>query len=199
MLIKKEKGMKRLVLGVMVAGLIAATTSVFAEDMVVAKGKKVAFDYTLTVDKETVETTQGKQPLEYVQGEGMLIPGLEREMEGMKAGDAKTVTVKPEDGYGTVNAQLVREFDKSKLPADMKPEKGMVLEMQDPQGNAYPCTITEVKDKSVMLDFNHPLAGKELTFDVKVVSVQDAPAAPAAAPAASTEAAAPAAEAPAAK
>lgn len=162
-----------LVLGAMAVGLMATTTLVQAEDAVVSKGKKVKFDYTLTVDKEIVETTQGKQPLEYTQGEGMLIPGLEKELEGMKAGETKTVLVKPEDGYGVVNPQLVREFDKTKLPTDMKPAKGMVLEMQDPQGNSYPSMISEVKDKAVMLDFNHPLAGKELSFDVKIVSVTD--------------------------
>ena len=168
--------MKMLVLGAMVAGLIATTTLANADDVVVAKGKKVTFDYTLTVDKQVVETTTGKKPLEFVQGEGMLIPGLEKELAGMKVGDSKTVVVKPEDGYGAVNPQLVREFDKAKLPTDMKPEKGMVLEMQDPQGQAYPCTIAEVKDKTVMLDFNHPLAGKELTFDVKISSITEAPA-----------------------
>ena len=177
------------VAAMMVAGLVFSGAVVQAEDVVVAKGKKVTFDYTLTVNNETVETTQGKKPLEYTQGQGMLIPGLEKELEGMKVGDSKKVVVKPEDGYGTVNPQLVREFDRAKLPADMKPEKGMVLEMQDPQGNPYPCTISEVKDKTVMLDFNHPLAGKELTFDVKIVSIENAPVAAAsqAAPAVTPE------------
>ena len=101
-----------------------------------------------------------------------MIPGLEKEMEGMKVGETKKVVVMPAEGYGEVNSQLVREFDKSKMPADMTPAKGMILEMQDEEGNSYPAMISEVKDKTVMLDFNHPLAGKELTFDVKIVSVE---------------------------
>lgn len=176
--------MRSLVLGAMVLGLVATTSLVQAADVVVAKGKKVKFDYTLTVDNQVVETTEGKQPLEYNHGEAMLISGLEKEMEGMKVGDTKKVAVKPEEGYGAVDPQFVREYEKDKLPTDMKPEKGMVLEMQDPEGNAYPCVISEVKEKTVMLDFNHPLAGKELSFDVKIVGIEDAPvAAPAPAPA----------------
>ena len=149
-----------------------------ATDKVVADGMKVKFDYTLTVGTEQVETTQGKQPLEYVHGKKMLIPGLEKELVGMKAGDAKTITVKAEDAYGPVRPEALREIDKTKLPKDITPKIGMVLEMQDPQGNAYPAVVKEVKDKTFILDFNHPLAGKELKFDVKIVSVDVAPVVP---------------------
>ncbi len=148
----------------------------------IASGMKVKFDYTLTVDKEQVETTQGKQPLEYVHGKNMLIPGLEKELVGLTPGMAKTVIVKPEDGYGPVRPEALREFDKTKFPKDIVPQVGMVLEMQDPKGNPYPAMVKEIKDKVVVLDFNHPLAGKELKFDVKIVSVEpvvEAPAAPA--------------------
>ena len=149
-----------------------------AGDKVIADGMKVKFDYTLTVDKEQVETTQGKQPLEYVHGKKMLIPGLEKELVGMKVGDAKSVVVKAEDAYGPVRPEAVREIDNAKLPKDITPKVGMVLEMQDPQGNAYPAVVKEIKDKTFVLDFNHPLAGKELKFDVKIVSVEVAPAVP---------------------
>jgi FKBP-type peptidyl-prolyl cis-trans isomerase SlyD len=151
-----------------------------AADKVIADGMKVKFDYTLTVGTEQVETTKGKQPLEYVQGTKMLIPGLEKELAGMKAGDTKVVTVKSEDAYGPVRPEALREVEKTKLPKDITPAVGMVLEMQDPQGNAYPAVVKEVKDKTFILDFNHPLAGKELKFDVKIVSVDVAPVVPAA-------------------
>jgi FKBP-type peptidyl-prolyl cis-trans isomerase 2 len=151
-----------------------------AADKVVADGMKVKFDYTLTVGTEQVETTKGKQPLEYVQGTKMLIPGLEKELAGMKAGDTKVVTVKSEDAYGPVRPEALREIEKTKLPKDITPAVGMVLEMQDPEGNAYPAVVKEVKDKTFILDFNHPLAGKELKFDVKIVSVDVAPVVPAA-------------------
>ncbi len=169
---------KLLCVSAFVAVAFLGTGVVHAQN-VIAPGMKVKFDYTLTVDKEEVETTKGKQPLEYVDGKNMLIPGLEKELAGLKPGDTKTVMVKPEDGYGPVRAEAVREFEKSKFPQDITPQVGMVLEMQDPQGNPYPAMVKEVKDKVVMLDFNHPLAGKELKFDVTIVSVEPAPAVPA--------------------
>ncbi len=178
--------MKRTAVAIMmVAGLALSGTFAMAQDAVVTKGKRVKLDYTLTVDQKMVETTEGKQPLEYDQGMNMLIPGLEKALEGMKVGEAKQVVVKPEEAYGQPNPDLVKEFDKAKMPAGMTPEKGLVLEMTDPQGNAYPCTITDIKDKTVVLDFNHPLAGKTLTFDVKIAGIMDTPpqaAVPAAVP-----------------
>jgi FKBP-type peptidyl-prolyl cis-trans isomerase 2 len=156
------------------AGFVFAQTS----DKAVADGMKVKFDYTLTVGTEQVETTKGKEPLEYVHGQKMLIPGLEKELVGMKAGDEKTVIVKSEDAYGPVRPEALREVENTKLPKEITPKVGMVLEMQDPQGNAYPAVVKEVKDKTFVLDFNHPLAGKELKFDVKIVAVDVAPVAP---------------------
>lgn len=138
----------------------------------IADGKKVSFDYTLTVDNQQVESTHGKKPLEYVQGKAMLIPGLEKKLAGMRVGDSKTITVQPEDGYGSIRSEAVREIEKSKIPRDVNPAVGMVLEMQDPQGNSYPAIVKQVKGRTIILDFNHPLAGKRLTFDVKIVSVE---------------------------
>jgi FKBP-type peptidyl-prolyl cis-trans isomerase 2 len=157
---------------VFVAGMVFVAGLSHAEDAVIATGKKVKFDYSLTVDGQVVETTKGKQPLAYTQGQNQLIPGLEKQMAGMKAGEEKSIVVKPEDGYGPVMKEAFREFDKTKLPKDVEPKIGMMLELKDKDGNAYPAVISEVKDKTVMLDFNHPLAGKELKFDVKVVSIE---------------------------
>ncbi len=171
---------KVVLMGALTSACILGAGFVYAQgaDKVVADGMKVKFDYTLTVGTEQVETTQGKQPLEYVHGKKMLIPGLEKELVGMKAGDTKTVTVKSEDAYGPVRPEAVREIENTKLPKDITPKVGMVLEMQDPDGNAYPAVVKEIKDKTFVLDFNHPLAGKELKFDVKIVSVDVAPIVP---------------------
>jgi FKBP-type peptidyl-prolyl cis-trans isomerase 2 len=167
-------------MGMFMGVCVLGTGFVYAQaaDKVVADGMKVKFDYTLMVGTEQVETTQGKQPLEYVHGKKMLIPGLEKELVGMKAGDAKTVMVTAEDAYGPVRPEALREIENEKLPKDITPKVGMVLEMQDPEGNAYPAIVKEVKDKTFVLDFNHPLAGKELKFDVKIVSVEEAPVVP---------------------
>ncbi len=165
--------MGKFVLGLaLVAGFLFTAGWSHADDAVIAAGKKVKFDYTLTVDAQQVETTTGKQPLEYTQGKNQLIPGLEKQLDGMKVGETKSVVVKPDDGYGQVRKDAFREFEKTKLPKDTEPKVGMMLELKDKDGNAYPATISEVKDKTVVLDFNHPLAGKELKFDVKIVSIE---------------------------
>ncbi len=171
---------KVVLMGALTGFCVLGAGFVFAQagDKAVADGMKVKFDYTLTVDKEQVETTKGKEPLEYVHGQNMLIPGLEKELAGMKAGDEKTVVVKSEDAYGPVRPEALREVENTKLPKEITPQVGMVLEMQDPQGNAYPAVVKEVKDKTFVLDFNHPLAGKELKFDVKIVAVDVAPVVP---------------------
>ena len=168
-----ERILMRGLLGLVAAAVILLSTGlVHAEDVLVGPGKKVSFDYTLIVAGENVETTEGKTPLEYNTGRGEIIPGLESALTGMKAGDSKTVVVKPEDGYGLVRQDAFREFDRSKLPKDLVPAVGMVLKMQDESGNSYPAAIAEVTEKTVKLDFNHPLAGKELTFNVKIVAVK---------------------------
>jgi FKBP-type peptidyl-prolyl cis-trans isomerase SlyD len=142
-------------------------------DAKIEKGKKVKMDYTLKVEGQTVETTVGKQPLEYTQGQGMLIPGLERELEGMKVGDQKTVKVEPKDAYGEVNKDAIREFPKTAFPADFKLEIGTVIEIKDEKSQeAAPGVIWDIKDDKVTVNFNHPLAGKTLEFDVKVLDIK---------------------------
>ena len=157
---------------VLVAAIVLPAGIVFAEDVVIGPGKKVSFDYTLTVDGQKVETTEGKEPLSYNHGRGELVVGLEKALAGLKVGDVKTVVVKPEEGYGLVRQDAFREFDRAKLPKDVIPKVGMILEMQDQSGTSYPAAISEVTDKTIKLNFNHPLAGKELKFDVKIVAIQ---------------------------
>lgn len=159
---------KFLVVAIALMGIFSFSATHRAE----AQAKKVKFDYTLTVGTEEVETTAGKEPLEYTPGQGQLIPGLEKAMEGMNVGESKTIVVKPEDGYGLPKAEALREFPLEKFPEAMAPQVGMVFEMQDEAGNSYPATVREIKDKIVILDFNHPLAGKELSFNVKIVSIE---------------------------
>ncbi|MFH1504373.1 MAG: peptidylprolyl isomerase [Candidatus Omnitrophota bacterium] len=140
-------------------------------DAVIEKGSKVLFEYTLTVDGEVVDSSKGRDPLEYVHGSGQIIPGLSKELEGMKAGDEKTVIVAAEDGYGLVNTEAFQEVPKTNLPQDIELKAGMNLQMQAAQGQIIPVKIKEVKEDSVMLDLNHPLAGKILTFEVRIISI----------------------------
>ena len=138
----------------------------------IEKGKIVKFDYTLTIDDEVVETSEGKQPLEYTHGEGQIIAGLSKELEGLKRGDKKTITVAPEDGYGTINPKAFGELPLTSFPDNFNPQIGMVINMQFPDNEHMAGVIWQIKEESVVINFNHPLAGKALQYDVKIVSVE---------------------------
>ena len=164
------------ILKIMIATLTILALSgsfVQAEDQVIADGKIVKINYTLTVEGKIADTSEGKDPLQYTQGKGMIIPGLEKQLAGLKAGDQKRIIVAAEEAYGPVNPQLRMEFPKDKIKGDLAPEVGMVLQVQAENGQAAFGLVEEVKDTAVTLNFNHPLAGKELDFDVKIVSVNN--------------------------
>ena len=133
-------------------------------------GSKVKFEYTLTVENTVIESTVGKTPLEYTQGAGVIIPGLEGQLKGMREGDEKKITIKPEDAYGAFIEEALKEFPKASLPVNIKAQKGEVLQLKGPDGNDILGIIWDVKDESIIVNFNHPLAGKTLIFDVKIVS-----------------------------
>ena len=156
-----------------VSVFVSVSSVSFAQsDAKIEKGKKVKFDYTLTVDGQVVETSKGKVPLEYVHGEGKIILGLEKALAGMKVGDTKKVKIEPKDAYGEINNQAYRELPKTSFPANFEAAPGMVIELKDPDGNVIPAIVWEVKEQAIVLNFNHPLAGKTLEFDVKIVSIE---------------------------
>ncbi len=179
-----------LTLGVLLLGVSVAV----AADPVIAKGKLVKVDYTLSVDEEQVETSVGKQPLEFAVGGNTIIPGLESQLMGMHEGEEKIVFVEAKDAYGEIDTKAVKEFPKASMPKGVEPKSGMVLQAQAPDGEEFPAMVKEVKDDKVVLDFNHPLAGKKLKFQIKVLSIVDAPAKPAAAAAPALAPSAPAAK-----
>jgi len=153
--------------------VVAGGVSMSAEQTaVVAQGKTVFLDYTLTVEGKVIDSSQGKQPLEFVQGSGRIIKGLERQIEGMNKGEKKTIVVTPEEGYGPVDPAAFTEVEKAQLPQTITPAVGQVLQANAQDGRQFPVTISEVKDTTVMVNFNHPLAGKTLQFDVTVVDVK---------------------------
>lgn len=134
----------------------------------------VTIEYTLTVDGEVVDSSEEAGPLDYLQGHANIIPGLEREIEGMKIGESKSVMVAPEDGYGLIEADAILEVDRDEFPDDVPVEEGIELEITDDEGDMMFATIVEVGSKVVKLDTNHPLAGKELQFEVTVVDLREA-------------------------
>ena len=144
-------------------------------DNVVKDGMLVSIEYTLKgTDGKVIDSNKGREPLKYVQGQKTMIPGLEKELTGMKVGSEKNVTVKPEDAYGPVNPNAFQEIPKEKIPPNAL-KVGAVLQGQDGQGRPMLARIKEIKEKSVVIDMNHPMAGKTLVFNVKIVDVQPAP------------------------
>lgn len=135
----------------------------------------VELEYTLTVDGKVVDSSVGHEPLKYVQGKSQIIPGLERELAGLHVGDSKEVTVKPADGYGELDPAAFIEIPKAQLPKENTPQVGMVIGGTDPSGYPFRARVSEVKDQTVTLDLNHPLAGKILNFKVKILSINPAP------------------------
>ncbi|WP_158837767.1 FKBP-type peptidyl-prolyl cis-trans isomerase [Polaribacter sp. L3A8] len=122
-------------------------------------------------DGQIFDTSEGKEPIEFVLGQGQLISGFEQGLIDMKVNEKKTITIAKEEAYGEVNDQLIQEVNKSDLPQDMEPKVGIGLVSKSPEGQEMNLMIVEVKDKSVVIDGNHPLAGKELVFDLEVVAI----------------------------
>jgi len=119
-------------------------------------------------DGSVFDSSEGREPLEFVMGIGMIIPGLEKGLVGMNVGDKKTIKINSEEAYGPVHEQAIQEVPKDQFPADLELKEGMQLAAQGPHG-AIPVIIREVKEDVIIVDFNHPLAGKDLTFDVEIV------------------------------
>ncbi len=140
--------------------------------MTITAGKKVSIEYTLTLEnKEVVDTNVDSEPLTYVHGSDQIIPGLEKAIEGMKVGSSKHVTIKPEDGYGPVIQEAIVDIKKDQLPPDAW-KVGAKVQGKSSGGEILDAEVTEIKDDKAIIDFNHPLAGKTLFFEVKVLDIQ---------------------------
>ena len=141
--------------------------------MQVAKDKVVNIEYTLRGDDgDIIDSSVGGDPLAYLHGHQGIIPGLEQALEGKTTGEALAVTIPPEDGYGVYNSEMIQVVQKSMFEG-MEVNPGMQFQAQTNQG-VQVVTVTEVEGESVTIDGNHPLAGKTLHFDVKVVDIRDA-------------------------
>lgn len=141
--------------------------------MKVDKHTVVSIEYTLTDENGTVlDTSEGREPLQYVQGVGAIISGLENEMQDKTKGDKFNVTIDPKDGYGERNEAMIQELPKSQF-GDQDVQAGQQFQVMTGNG-AHIITVVEVKDDLVVIDGNHPMAGKTLNFDVEVVDVRSA-------------------------
>lgn len=143
--------------------------------MEVAENNVVGIEYTLTDSEgEVLDTSEGRGPLAYVHGKGGIIPGLEEALAGKVVGDELKVVIPPEKGYGPRNNQLLNRVPKEAFGGKLEFELGLQFPVQDQNGQPRMVTIVHIEEDAIVIDANHPLAGVELTFDVKIVEVREA-------------------------
>ncbi|MGK2862013.1 MAG: FKBP-type peptidyl-prolyl cis-trans isomerase [Chitinophagaceae bacterium] len=138
----------------------------------VKSGDKIKVHYhgRLT-NGETFDKSEGREPLEFEVGSGMVIKGFDDGVTGMAVGDKKTINIPADEAYGPKNPEMIIDMPKERFPKDMSIEVGMPLAMNDGQGNQHQVVVTEIKDEVIILDANHPLAGEDLIFDLELVEI----------------------------
>ncbi|MHC0053445.1 FKBP-type peptidyl-prolyl cis-trans isomerase [Actibacterium sp. D379-3] len=138
----------------------------------VKAGDKVRIHYTGTLaDGTTFDSSTGRDPLEFTVGSGEIIPGLDKAIPGMVAGDKKTVEIPCAEAYGDHNPEATQAVPRAQVPADIPLEIGTQLQLQTPQGQVMPVVVAEVTEAEVVLDANHPLAGQDLTFAIELLEI----------------------------
>lgn len=141
----------------------------------VVDGQVVSLDYTLRLDDgEVIDTSTGRGPLEFVQGQGQIVPGLEQALYGMSVGDEKDVAVTPAEGYGERDPDALQAVSRDIFPPDVTLEPGIAFRMHDGKGRTFVTYVADVQPEEVVLDFNHPLAGETLYFHVKISALRPA-------------------------
>ncbi len=143
--------------------------------MAIGANKVVTLNYKLTDDQgNVIQTTTKNEPFVYLSGNNQILPKLEKEIDGMLIGGKKSIVLSSSDAYGDYDEKAVQQVKKQEFPEGANLEEGMEYMAQTPDGNPIPFVVKEVKDDDVTIDFNHPLAGKNLNFDVELVDVRDA-------------------------
>ncbi|MFC1769239.1 peptidylprolyl isomerase [Nanoarchaeota archaeon] len=141
--------------------------------MPIKKGDKVKIDYEGSLEDGQVFDSSQKHgaPLEIEVGAGKVIKGFDDALIGMEKDQEKTITLKPEEAYGERNEEMLKKIPRDKLPTDQEPKEGMMIMLKSADGREIPVPIKAVDEKEITIDFNHPLAGKTLTFKLKVVEI----------------------------
>ena len=138
----------------------------------VEKDLVVSMDYSLTVDGEVIDSSEGSEPIEFIQGHGNIIPGLENALYGMSIGDQKSVSVSADEGYGIYDPEAVLTVQRAEFPVEIPMELGTEVSIQDEGGDVMVAVIESFDNETVTLNGNHPLAGKDLQFDVTIVGLR---------------------------
>jgi FKBP-type peptidyl-prolyl cis-trans isomerase 2 len=141
--------------------------------MTAKKGDTVTVEYTGTLDDGTqFDSSVGKEPITFTLGSDEVIPGFENGIEGMKVGDEKKITIPADQAYGPHHEKLVQEIEKDKFPPNIELRKGILITLRAPTGQALIARVADLKEKTALLDMNHPLAGKTLHFKIKLLKIQ---------------------------
>ncbi len=140
--------------------------------MAAKKGDKVKVHYTLKSESgETLESSMNAAPAEFIIGDGKFVRGFEKGLVGMKSGETKTITVSEDEAYGIYEEKKIFEFSRERLPQGSEFQTGQVVRLYRPDGSAFPVTVIGVTEKGYKMDANHPLAGKTLVFEVKLLEI----------------------------
>ncbi|MDD2206706.1 MAG: peptidylprolyl isomerase [Aminobacterium sp.] len=140
----------------------------------IKEGNTVSVHYKGTLDDGTVfDTSEGRDPLKFTVGAGQVIEGFDKAVLDMSIGDSKTVTIPAAEAYGEYEPNLMAEVPAEHIPGDLEPKTGEVLQVQTPDGHVFNALVVDVSEKGMMLDANHPLAGKALTFEITIVEIEE--------------------------
>ena len=143
------------------------------EALTIGPGSEVLMHFSLSLADGTVaDSTREGEPLRFVMGDGTLIEGLELVLYGLKKGDRQCLSIEPRDAFGFPDEDNIHTLPRSEFPADMQVEVGMIIGFSTPSGEEVPGAIQEIKDDEIVVDFNHPLAGHEVIFDVEILEVK---------------------------
>jgi len=134
----------------------------------------ITLDYKLIVEDELLESTEDGEPILFIQGIGQIIPGLENTLYGMEVGNQKTVVIQPEDAYGEYDPESLQEAKKEEFSEEVPLDVGTFLDLEDDEGDVLSAQIIAAEEDTITLDFNHPLAGKTLTFEITVTDLRPA-------------------------
>jgi FKBP-type peptidyl-prolyl cis-trans isomerase 2 len=142
--------------------------------MAVQSGNTIKIHYHGRLsDGTTFDSSAGRSPLEFTVGSGQVIKGFDDGVQGMAVGDKKTIEIPFVHAYGPEDPSMIIEFPVDRLPEELNPEIGMQLNMNNAEGQQFPVVITDITDKNIILNANHPLAGKDLIFDLELVEIVD--------------------------
>jgi FKBP-type peptidyl-prolyl cis-trans isomerase SlpA len=144
-------------------------------DLTIGPGTQVTLHFALELeDGSVVDSNFDAEPVTFVMGDGNLLPGFEEALLGLQAGDEKSFVIAPEKGFGDYNPENIQEFPRNQFPADVELSEGLVLSFADAQSNEVPGVVQEFDERTVTVDFNHPLAGRDIEFSVRIIDVNPA-------------------------